>query len=103
MRSLMLSGLALAGVLGFAAPAAADERSDAIALCRAEVIRQTGAEDGQLRLDQTRTRGRAVHVDLDLWRDGQLTNVRCSVQGGAEGQVIASINPALQTATASAQ
>ena len=103
MRSVFLSALALAAFVGFAVPASADDRTAAIELCRAEIGRLTGAETDQIRIDQTRTRSHAVRVDLDLWRDGQLTNVRCNVERSGEAQVIASIEPALQTATASAQ
>lgn len=103
MRVLFVSGLALISILGAAQPAAADVASDraaAIQVCRDEVGRQTGVEPASIRLDQIRTRGRGFRVDLDLWRDGQLTNVRCDTAGG-ESQTVAEITPALATATAS--
>ena len=104
MRSLFLSSLAVAAFLSFSSPAFADEsadRSAAIQLCRDEVSRQAGVEADAVRFDQVRTRSRAFRVELDLWRDGQLTNVRCDVARG-EPQTIAAITPALQTATAAA-
>ncbi len=104
MRSLFLSSLVLAAFVGFSGPASADDGADraaAIQLCRGEVSRQAGVEADAVRLDQVRTRSRAFRVELDLWRDGQLTNVRCDVARG-EALTIAAITPALQTATASA-
>jgi hypothetical protein len=86
----------------FAAPTSAfagdnvADRSAAIQLCRAEVVAQTGAEAGQVRLDQVNLRPRLVRVDFDYWRDGDLQNIRCEVTRG-EQLTIASITPALQT------
>ena len=86
---LIVPGSALADPVG--------DRSAAINLCRNEVAARAGVEAASIRLDQARVRGRLVRVDLDLWRDGQLQNVRCDV---ARGPVltIASITPAVQTA-----
>lgn len=87
----------------FAAPQAAfagdtvADRSSAIQLCRAEVATQAGVEADTVRLDQVAVRARVVRVDFDLWRDGNLQNIRCEVTRGDELQ-IASITPALQTA-----
>jgi hypothetical protein len=80
----------------------ASDRSEAIQLCRAEVTAQAGADADAVRLDQVRVRPRLVRVDLDLWRDGQLQNVRCDVSRRGSELSIASITPALQTAAASA-
>jgi hypothetical protein len=100
MKNFLMSAMALAAVLVAPGVASADEISDrgqAIALCRAEVTAQAGS-DASVRLDQVRVRPRAVRVDFDLWRDNQLQNVRCEVTRGQE-LVIASITPALQTAS----
>jgi hypothetical protein len=102
MRILFVSGLALASIFSAAAPASAEVASDraaAIQLCREEVGRQAGVDAESVRLDQVRARGRGFRVDLDLWRDGELTNVRCDTDGG-DSQAIAEISPALTTATA---
>ncbi len=74
------------------------DRSAAIQLCRAEVVSQTGAEAGQVRLDQVAVRARTVRVDFDYWRNGDLQNIRCEVTRG-EQLTIASITPTLQTAS----
>lgn len=103
MRAFFLSSIALAAFLSFLPAASADdaaERSAAIALCRGEISRQAGVEEADVRLDQVRARARQVRVDLDLWRNGDLTNVRCTVTREGEAQAIASIDPALETATA---
>jgi hypothetical protein len=78
---------------------AASDRSAAIRACRAEVSSQTGVTLDDVRLDQARVRGTTVRVDLDVWRDGQLQNVRCDASRDAEPTIIA-ISPALQTASA---
>lgn len=88
--SLLLPGVATAGD-------DVSDRSQAIALCRAEVTAQAG-EGANVRFDQVRVRPRAIRVEFDLWRGNQLQNVRCEVSRGDE-LVIASITPALQTAS----
>ena len=96
-----MSAMALAAVLVIPGVASADEvsdRSQAIALCRAEVQAQAGA-DATVRLDQVRVRPRAVRVELDLWRGGDLQNVRCEVSRSADQLTIAPISPTLQTAS----
>lgn len=101
MRNFLMSAMALAAVLVIPGVASADEVSDrnaAIALCRAEVQAQAGA-DANVRLDQVRVRPRAVRVDIDLWRGGNLQNVRCEVSRTGEQLTIASISPTLQTAS----
>lgn len=98
MRTLLLSGLALTALAMLPAPAMADiaqDRSAAIRLCRAEAARQAGVGLEQVRFDEIRTRARRFMVDLDLWRDGRLTNVRCIVERGA-ALSIASVTPALR-------
>ena len=80
----------------FAGDNAAD-RSAAIQLCRAEVASQAGVEAETVRLDQVALRPRVVRVDFDLWRNGNLQNVRCEVTRGGGQLQIASITPALQT------
>ncbi|MBL8544916.1 MAG: hypothetical protein JNL81_00540 [Hyphomonadaceae bacterium] len=101
MRNFLMSAMALTAVLVIPGVASADDvadRNQAISLCRAEVQAQAGA-DATVRLDQVRVRPRAVRVELDLWRDGQLQNVRCDVSRGRDQLTIASISPALQTAS----
>lgn len=78
---------------------AASERSAAIRACRAEVSSQTGVAIDDVRLDQARVRGTTVRVDLDVWRDGQLQNVRCDATRADEPTIVA-ISPTLQTASA---
>ena len=93
--------MALTAVMVLPGVAQADDvsdRSQAISLCRAELTAQAG-EGATVRLDQVRVRPRAVRVDFDLWRDGRLQNVRCDVSRGHEQLQIASITPALQTAS----
>ncbi len=100
MRNFLMSAMALTAVLVMPGVASADDVSDrnqAISLCRAEVQAQAG-EGASVRLDQVRVRPRAVRVELDLWRNGQLQNVRCDVARGQE-LTIAAITPALQTAS----
>jgi hypothetical protein len=87
----------------FAAPQAAfagdnvADRTAAIQLCRAEVASQAGVEADTVRLDQVALRARVVRVDFDLWRDGNLQNIRCEVSRAGGELQIASITPALQT------
>ena len=57
----------------------------------------------QVRFDKVRTRLASVRVDFDVWRDGQLTNVRCEVARNAGDLTIASISPNLSGATVAAR
>lgn len=102
MKTTLITALALASFLSVASPAFADDASDrsqAIQICRTEVANQAGS-GAEVRLDQARVRLRLVRVDLDVWRNGQLQNVRCDVNRTADGQVtIASITPSFQTAS----
>jgi len=101
MKNFLLSAMAIAAVLVMPGVSHADDVSDrtqAIRLCRAEVASQAGVETAQVRLDQVRVRGTSVRVDLDLWRNGDLQNIRCDVSRGDQLQ-IASITPAIQTAS----
>lgn len=102
MKNVLIS-LAFAAALIVPGVASAgddvSDRSDAIRLCRAEIGAQAGVGADQVRLDQVRIRRSIVRVDLDVFRNGQLQNVRCDVaRGGDQGLTIASITPALQTA-----
>jgi len=100
MRNFLMSAMALTAVLVMPGVASADDvtdRNQAISLCRAEVQAQAG-EGASVRFDQVRVRPRAVRVELDLWRNGQLQNVRCDVARGRE-LTIAAITPTLQTAS----
>lgn len=102
MRNFPFAGIALAAVLfvpGLASADDARDRSAAIQLCRAEVAAQAG-DDAQVRFDHVRVRPRLIRVELDVWRDGRLQNVRCEVARERGDLTIASINPALQTAGA---
>ena len=102
MKTTLITALALASFFSLASPAAASDagdRSQAIQICRTEVANQAGS-GAEIRLDQARVRLRTVRVDLDVWRNGQLQNVRCDVARGADGQLtVASITPAVQTAS----
>jgi hypothetical protein len=100
MKNFVMSAMALAAVLVIPGVASADDisdRNEAIALCRAEIQAQVG-DAATVRLDQVRVRPRAVRVDIDLWRDGRLQNVRCEVARGQD-LTIAAITPTLQTAS----
>lgn len=100
MKNLVVSAAFAISLFAPVAAAAGDDatdRSQAIALCRAEVRAQAG-EGANVRFDQVRVRPRAIRVEFDLWRGNQLQNVRCEVSRGDE-LVIASITPALQTAS----
>jgi hypothetical protein len=95
-----MSAMVLTAVLVMPGVASANDvadRNQAISLCRAEVEAQAGA-DATVRFDQVRVRPRAVRVEFDVWRNGQLQNVRCDVARGQE-LTIAAITPALQTAS----
>jgi hypothetical protein len=97
-----MSAMALTAVLVIPGVAFADDASDrtqAIRICKAEVAAQTGVDASSVRLDQVRVRATSVRVDLDLWRNGDLQNIRCDVTRGDELR-IASITPGLQTASA---
>lgn len=97
MRELAVAGVVFAAALMTPTFATADDTADrtqAISLCRAEVLAQAGA-DAKVQFDQVRVRPKLVLVDLDVWRDGALKNVRCDVKRGQE-LTIASITPALQ-------
>ena len=102
MKSSMFAMAAVFAVV--AAPLAAEaagaaDIGDAIRLCRAEVAAQAG-EAATVRLDQASVRARAVRVDLDIWRNGQLENVRCVVDGEPGALRLASLTPALAPVTA---
>ena len=102
MKNFLFSAMALTAVLVIPGVASADDvsdRTEAIRICRAEVAAQAGADARDVRLDQVRVRGRSVRVDFDLWRNGQLLNVRCDVARGQE-LTIASITPTQLTAAA---
>jgi hypothetical protein len=102
MRTSIFSVLALAAFLAPSLAAADNNTSDrgaAIQLCRTQVAAQAGVSPEQIRLDQARETLRRVRVDLDVWRGGQLQNVRCDVVRGAE-LTVASITPPVQTASA---
>ena len=101
MKTFLMSAMALMAVLVMPGVASADDAADrnaAIQLCRTQVQAQAG-ESAAVRLDTVRVRPRAVRVDLDLWRDGVLQNVRCEVARGGPELTIASITPAVQTAS----
>lgn len=101
MKNFVISTMALAAVVVIPGVANADDvadRNQAIALCRAEITAQAG-ESATVRFDQVRVRPRAVRVEFDVWRDGRLQNVRCQVERAGAELTVASITPALQTAS----
>lgn len=94
MRNFLFSSMALAAFLFVPGVASADDVSDrtaAIQVCRSEVAAQEGVDVDRVRLDQVRVRPRAVRVDLDVWRNGALQNVRCDVSRA--DLTVASITP----------
>jgi hypothetical protein len=109
MKNFLFSSMALAAVLFVPGAALADDvsdRTEAIQLCRGEVAAQAGLNIASVRLDQVRVRPHSVRVDFDVWRHGQLENVRCEVARSQSDLSIAAITPTLQTAsteTAAAQ
>ncbi|MGE0742594.1 MAG: hypothetical protein AB7O98_14735 [Hyphomonadaceae bacterium] len=102
MKNFLMSAMALAAVLvmpGVASADAVSDRTAAIGLCRTEVSSRTGVAAESIRLDQARVRLSVVRVDLDVWQNGRLQNVRCDVTRGEQLQ-IAEITPALQSVAA---
>ena len=85
MRNAFTAALfaaALAAPLAFSAPAGASEAAEitaAVAMCRTEAAARAGVTEDNVRLDGVSSRRQRVRVDLDVWQDGQLTNVRCDV------------------------
>lgn len=103
MKHFLFSSMALAAFLFVPGVASADDVSDrsaAIQLCRAEVAAQERIDADRVRLDQVRVRPRIVRVDLDVWRNGSLQNVRCEVS--RTDLAIASITPPPQAAAPTA-
>lgn len=103
MRNSVLAAVVAASFLGFAPSASAVTDADlnqAIALCRTTVAQQAGADLDHARFHQVSERGRLIRVDIQLWKNSHLTNVRCEVTTGQTPLSIAQITPALQTATA---
>ncbi|HYD88140.1 MAG TPA: hypothetical protein VEA80_11735 [Vitreimonas sp.] len=102
MKNFLMSAMALAAfaIPGVAAADDVSDRTEAIRLCRAEVSSQAGLDIADVRLDQVRVRGTSIRVELDVWRDGDLQNVRCDVARNRGEVTIASISPAIQTASA---
>jgi hypothetical protein len=99
MRNFLMSVAALTAILAAPSVASADDvsdRSQAIQFCRTQISSQTGVDADAVRLDQVRVRPHSVRADFDLWRHGQLQNVRCEVPRGQELSV-ATITPPLQT------
>jgi hypothetical protein len=104
MKNLLAFAVMAAAVLSAPTVAHAgdtvSDRNAAIQLCRTEVTARAADADS-VRFDQVRVRAAVVRVDFDVWRNGQLQNVRCDVTRGASLE-IASITPELQ-AVASAR
>lgn len=102
MRAFIVSALVLgaSAILPGQAAASSDvaDRTAAIQLCRAEIAAQ--ADGADVRLDHVRVRPRQVRVHLDVWRGGQLTNVRCDVARGGAELTVAAISPPFATAIA---
>ncbi len=93
MKSLILPGLAALAVFAAVPNAWAGDdgadRSAALRLCRAEVAARANVPAEEVRLDAIQTRARLVRIDLDVWKNGDLVNVRCDVARGAELQITA--------------
>lgn len=105
MKNFLMSAMALSAVFVIPGAALADDASDrsqAIRLCKAEVAAQAGVDVSEVRFDQARVRGGSVRIDLDLWRNGDLENIRCDVSRRGPELTIAAITPAVQTASAAA-
>src|SRR5262249_37853059 len=104
MRSLILAGAIAAALFGFApqaSPITDADLNQAIALCRGTVAQPGGTDLDHARFRQVSVRGRSVLVDIQLWRNSRLTNVRCEVSTAQAPLSVASVTPALQAATAS--
>lgn len=102
MKTFVMSAALALAAIAIPTQAAADtvaDRTDAIRICREAVTEQAG-EGRTVRLDQVRVRGTSIRVDLDVWNEGRLQNVRCDVARNQGELTIASITPALQTASA---
>lgn len=93
MKSLILPGLAALAFSGFVSTAwAGDDAADraaALRLCRAEAAARANVEPGEVRLDSIQTRARLVRVDLDVWKNGDLVNVRCDVSRDGDLRITA--------------
>jgi hypothetical protein len=103
MKNFLFSSMALAAVLFVPGVASADDVSDrtaAIQLCRTEIAAQARLDTDAVRLDQVRVRPRTVRADFDIWRHGQLQNVRCEVRRAGAELSVATITPTLETASA---
>jgi hypothetical protein len=102
MKSTLISLAVVAAALvtpGFAQADEVSDRAAAIQLCRAEIAAQAGVPASEVDFDQVQVRARLVRVDFDLWRNGQLENIRCDVRRGSELQ-IAQIQPDLRALAA---
>ena len=101
MRHLVLAGLAAASLLAFAPAVSADSViTQSVQLCRTTAASQAGIDVDHAALDQVRTRGRAVIVDLNVWKSGRVTRARCEVSTAGSTLTVASIDPPLQAASA---
>lgn len=91
-KSSILAALVVATV-ALPAVARADEnsaRDAAIHACRAEAVAREGVRPDLVRLDQVRVRRALIRVDLDVWRNGSLQNIRCEVPR-ADGPAVATL------------
>lgn len=96
MRNTLLAvTVAFAALLTPAVSHADDaaDRSAAILACRQEAATQTGADLDSVRLDQVRVRSRVIRVELDVWREGSLQNVRCEVDRTQTPLTATLVNP----------
>ncbi|MES1199565.1 MAG: hypothetical protein ABUS48_06260 [Pseudomonadota bacterium] len=99
---IAIAALALLSLLPTPAFAdAAHDRSAAIQVCRAEVAARTGVEADTVRLNNVRPHGRSFRVDLSVWTNSAITNVRCEASVNAGTAEVASIDPPLTAASAS--
>ena len=105
MRSIAIAVAAAVSFVSLAGSAFADaahDRSEAIRICRAEVATRAGVEADSVRLTDVRGHGRQIRVELNVWRAGVLTHVRCDVAASSDGPQIASIDPPLAPQSAAA-
>jgi hypothetical protein len=104
MKSLILPGLAALAFSGLSSIAWAGDdgadRSAAFRLCRSEAAARANVAESEVRLDMIQTRARLVRVDLDVWKNGDLVNVRCDVSRDGELHITALNLPQVAQAAA---
>lgn len=88
MKAFLFPGLVALAFSGLSSIAWAGDdavdRSAALRLCRTEAAARANVSESEVRLDMIQTRARLVRVDLDVWKNGDLVNVRCDVSRDGE-------------------